>query len=98
MIGWKSHMARIARDSLQPQRFRLADKDAKDPFAKGQGPDRVALIRRESHRNEVSEPPVRSDDSQRAIACVGQFDSQLDDPLQHDRKGEVRREDERGLE
>ncbi len=66
----------------EPQRPRIRDELAEQPVARRQRPHLPPDLLVDAHVDEVGQPAVRPQHSQRAIPGVGQFSGGFHDPLQ----------------
>lgn len=67
----------------QPERRRMPDQLSENAVPTGQGSDPLALLGVDADREELREPVLVADHSQRAVPGVHQLDSSLHDSTQY---------------
>jgi hypothetical protein len=75
--------AQIIGDPVQPDRVRVVDQRSQQTLALGKVADLPGDLGVDAHVDELIQPAVRSDHTQRPVAGVHQLAGRLDDPVQN---------------
>ena len=88
MVRGEADRAGIRIEIVEPDRVRLVDDRAEESVAARQLADLGRILRREPDMDELLQPPVGADDTERAVAGIHQIEPGLDDASEHLREFE----------